>query len=187
MTSLINKKDVGKYKNNYHKRRNIKKALHRKIKKIQNVKEELHNKTIKFLTDKYGRILMPPFETQKMAEKSVSSRLSRSLYNVSFYKFLLKLRSRCEEKGIELIEDPEYYTSKTCTKCGVINSQKYIFGNLTLSDRTYKCNKCGLEIDRDVNGARNIMLRNNKWELRLKKMKSFFSKFKDNKIIFNPL
>lgn len=159
MTSRIYKKKDGKYKYNYHKRRNIKKALHRKIKKIQKKKEELHNKTVKFLTDKYGRILMPPFETQKMAQKAFNSKLARSLYNVSFFKFLLKLRSKCKEKGIELIEDEEYYTSKTCTKCGKINR------NLTLNDRTYKCNGCGLIIDRDINGARNIMLRNNKWEL----------------------
>ena len=159
MTSRIYKKKEGVYKNNYQKRRRIKKALHKKIKKIQNIKEELHNKTVKFLTDNYGRIIMPPFETQKMAEKVNNSRLARSLYNTSFYKFLIKLRIRCEIKGIEIIERPEYYTSKTCTRCGRINT------GLKLQEREYCCSSCGIRIDRDINGARNIMLRNNKWEL----------------------
>ena len=68
-----------------------------------------------------------------------------------------KLKTKCEEYDIELVTKPEYYTSKTCTKCGCINK------GLRLKDRTYKCknNKCLLEIDRDINASRNIMLRNN--------------------------
>ena len=48
---------------------------------------------------------------------------------------------------------PEYYTSKTCTKCGNI---KHDLKNADI----YKCNSCNLKIDRDTNGARNILLRN---------------------------
>lgn len=159
IVSKINKKHENTYINNHQRRRNLKKALHRKIKKIQNIKEELHNKTVKFLTSKYARIIVPPFETQEMVKKSTSSKLSRSLYNVSFYTFLLKLKAKCESYDIELIIRPEYYTSKTCTRCGEINS------GLKLSDRIYNCKECKLKIDRDINGARNIMLRNNNWEL----------------------
>jgi len=46
----------------------------------------------------------------------------------------------------------ESYTSKTCTKCGEQNK------NLG-SSKHFKCSKCGLEIDRDINGARNIYLK----------------------------
>ena len=48
---------------------------------------------------------------------------------------------------------PKYYTSKTCGGCGWINK------NLSNSD-VYNCGSCGLCIYRDMNGARNIMLRN---------------------------
>jgi len=47
----------------------------------------------------------------------------------------------------------ESYTSKTCGRCGNINKE---LG----SSKSYKCSKCHLEIDRDVNGARNIYLKN---------------------------
>ncbi len=148
----INNKLVYKY--TYEKRRNLRKAIHRKIKYLDNIKDELHNKSIKFLCDNFGKIILPPFETQKMVSNNqIDSRTSRSLLNVSYYKFLSKLKKRCIEYDIELIIRPEYYTSKTCTKCGNIKH------DLKNND-VYKCKCCGLKIERDINGARNIMLRN---------------------------
>lgn len=151
INSMIHKKkkdNKKEFKNNSNKRRNLKRALHRKIKYLENLKTELHNKSIKYLTSNYARIVMPKLDTQGMACK-FNSKLARSLYNLS------KLEKKCKELDVELIIRPEYYTSKTCTKCG------HIKHDLKLSDRTYKCEKCKLVIDRDINAARNIMLRNN--------------------------
>lgn len=36
------------------------------------------------------------------------------------------------------------------SNCGCIDS------DLKLSDRVYKCRECGLELDRDLNAARNL-------------------------------
>jgi len=41
-------------------------------------------------------------------------------------------------------------TTHTCSFCG--HRQE-----ISLSQRTFKCEKCGIEIDRDVNSARNIL------------------------------
>jgi putative transposase len=154
ITSRINKKKDKKFYYNSNKRRNMKKALHRKIKYLENIKSELHNKCIRYLTTNFGKIIIPPFDTQGMAGK-FNSKLARSLYNLSYYKFESKLKNRCNEYDIDLVIRPEYYTSKTCTKCGCIKH------DLKLSDRIYKCKSCGLKIDRDVNASRNILLRNN--------------------------
>lgn len=147
------KKD-GKYKYNYQKRRSLRKVMHRKIKYLDNLKEELHNKSVKYLCNNYGKIIIPPFETQKMVTNiKLDSKTSRNLMCISYYKFLSKLKSRCIEYDIELVIRPEYYTSKTCTKCGNIKH------DLKNAD-TYICKNCNLKIDRDTNGARNILLRN---------------------------
>jgi putative transposase len=152
--SKQHKKKEGKYKYNHQKRRALKKALHRKIKYLDNLKEELHNKSVKYLCDNYGKIIIPPFETQKMVSNiKLDSKTSRNLMCISYYKFLSKLKSRCIEYDIELVIRPEYYTSKTCTKCGNI---KHDLSNANI----YICKNCGIKIDRDTNGARNILLRN---------------------------
>ena len=148
------KKKNGKYKYNHQKRRSLRKVRHRKIKYLENLKEELHNKSIKYLCNKFGKIIIPPFETQKMVmNNKLNSKTARNLINISYYKFLSKLKTRCIEYDIELVIRPEYYTSKTCTKCGNI---KYDLKNADI----YNCKECGLKIDRDTNGARNILLRN---------------------------
>jgi putative transposase len=76
------------------------------------------------------------------------------LYNLSFNKFKEKLKAKCNEKDIELVIRPEYYTSKTCTKCG--NIKKDLGSN-----EIYSCKICNITIGRDIGAARNIMLRNN--------------------------
>ena len=87
------KKKKGKYKYKHEKRRNLRKALHRKIKYLENLKEELHNKSIKYLSNNYGKIIIPPFETQKMVSKQkIDSVTARNLMNISYYKFLSKLK-----------------------------------------------------------------------------------------------
>ena len=53
-----------------------------------------------------------------------------------------------EAKG--LIEVNPKWTSKTCHKCGSIKA------DLTLKDRVYICDECGLECDRDYNASINL-------------------------------
>lgn len=140
------------YEMNANRRRNLRKALHRKIEYVKNLKIELHNKTIKYLCDNFSTIILPPFETQKMVGK-LQSKTARNMYNLSFYQFRRKLLEKSNENNITVLIKSECYTSKTCTKCGTLN---YNLG----SKEVFCCNNCKLIIDRDVNGARNIMLKN---------------------------
>lgn len=41
-------------------------------------------------------------------------------------------------------------TTKTCSQCGNVQE-------ISLAERTYKCSKCGLQIDRDLNSAINML------------------------------
>jgi putative transposase len=53
--------------------------------------------------------------------------------------------------GVQVVEVTEEYTSKTCTKCGRINQK--LGGS-----KVFRCG-CGMVLDRDFNGARNILLK----------------------------
>lgn len=77
--------------------------------------------------------------------------LSSKLMEAKFYEFRRQLEYKCKWYGVDLIiADRWYPSSKICSCCG--NKKKI----LKLSERTYKCEKCGLIIDRDYNAALNL-------------------------------
>ena len=49
-----------------------------------------------------------------------------------------------------LVADRWYPSSKTCSRCKAVRAE------LSLSERTYRCEHCGLVIDRDLNAAANL-------------------------------
>lgn len=146
-------KDNEKININSNRKRNLMKAKHRKLAKIKNLRLELHNQTINYLVSNYSKIIISPFETQEMVSK-LHSRTARMMNTLSFYKFRMKLMNKCDEMNNICLVKPEFYTSKTCTRCG------YIKDNLGGS-KVFNCESCNLTIERDYNGARNIMLKNN--------------------------
>jgi len=53
--------------------------------------------------------------------------------------------------GVLVVADRWYPSSKTCSACG------WRKPSLTLAERTFRCENCGHEEDRDVNSARNLL------------------------------
>ena len=116
------------------------------------------------INKKYNKDYFNKIKTEKGKDESIkeikevykkrrlNGRVKFVLNNLSHYKFKLHLLNKCKEYGSELIEVSEEYTSKTCTVCG-IQSVKYS------KERIKEC-KCGYHIDRDINGARNILIKN---------------------------
>ncbi len=49
-----------------------------------------------------------------------------------------------------VVADRWYPSSKTCSRCKTVKAK------LSLSERTYRCERCGLLIDRDLNAAANL-------------------------------
>ena len=65
-------------------------------------------------------------------------------------EFLRQLEYKSQNNGIKFIKADKYYPStQICSCCG---SKK----KLNLNERVYHCDICGLEIDRDVNAAKNL-------------------------------
>ena len=123
--------------------------------RIKNIVNDIHWKTIDYIIkNKYNKVFLPHFENQEMVKKhTLCSKTNRLLMSLSHYKFKERLKHKCDEFGIILKMVNESYTSKTCGSCGKINN------NLNGS-KLFKCPNCKIEMDRDINGARNIMLKN---------------------------
>lgn len=122
-------------------------------KKIKNMINELHWKTISFLIENYDTILLPDFRVSQMLRKGKLSRMTKRLMCMfSFHKFREKLTYKCEMYGKKLIIVDESYTSCTCGVCGIINNTK--------GKEVFDCSNCLLSIDRDATGSRNILIKN---------------------------
>lgn len=79
-------------------------------------------------------------------------RLAKSISDAAFANFYATLSYKAAWYGREVVKvDRWFASSKTCSCCGWKNEE------LTLSDRTFRCKVCGLEKDRDLNAAKNIL------------------------------
>ena len=141
---LISKKSKAKCK----AKRNINKAMQRLRWKIYNLVDDLHKKTAHFLVRNFENILIPTFETSQMSRK-LHSKTARSMLSFAHYRFKQFLKAKAEQYSANVFEVSEAYTSKTCSYCGKLHN----IG----SKKVMKCS-CGVVIDRDINGARGILL-----------------------------
>lgn len=77
--------------------------------------------------------------------------LNRGILDAAFGEVRRQLEYKTRWYGSELVVVDRWApTSKTCSACGWRNP------SLPLAERTFVCQSCGLEVDRDVNAAVNI-------------------------------
>ena len=73
--------------------------------------------------------------------------------DASLGEFRRQLEYKTMRNGAVLrMVDRWYPSSKTCSNCGTVKAK------LSLNERVYQCDVCGLTIDRDLNAAINIMV-----------------------------
>ncbi len=152
------RRKIKKFKGKRNQRYRLKKKWRYLETKIKNCILDCHHKITKYLSENYNKVLLPEFNTQEMLRKktrNISKKTARSMNIWSHYKFKMMLEYKMNRTGGKLIMCTEEYTSKTCSNCGKINH------NLKKS-KVFNCEHCKLTIDRDVNGARNIYLKNHK-------------------------
>ena len=153
---LTELKKIDKVSNNNKKKDKIKRKVEQTYyKKINNKVNDMHWKTIKYLTKNYDTILIGNLSTKSIVSRKnnkLNSNVKKVASHMCLYKFRQKLAYKCELYKKTFIVVDEAYTSKTCTKCTHSNE------NLGAS-KIYNCSNCQVKIDRDINGARNIFMK----------------------------
>lgn len=119
--------------------------------KIKHLVDDLHWKSASILCKLSDKILIGNMSTVGVIGGNLKPRTKRALQALSHYTFRQRLKAKCEELGVEFAEVNESYTSKTCGSCSKLHPK---LG----ADKIYKCT-CGFILDRDINGARNIMIK----------------------------
>jgi putative transposase len=78
-------------------------------------------------------------------------RLARHIADASFGEFRRQAGYKTAwHSGRMIVADRWFASSKTCSACGAAKAK------LALSERIYRCDACGLVLDRDLNAARNL-------------------------------
>jgi putative transposase len=138
------------------KRYRLRRAALRANERVRNLVTDLHRRLAKHLCETYAVVLLPTFRVSKMVRRK-KRRISRATAKAMLtwrhgaFREMLHAKAR-EYPGCTIVMCNEAYTSKTCTRCG------YIDYDLE-GEKEYRCRDCHLVIDRDANGARNILLR----------------------------
>ncbi len=152
LDQLMSKISLSKSKRQRYKQRQ---AATRIRERIRNLIKDLHNKVASFLVNNYKVIFLPTFESSQMVSKQkrrIKSKTARNMLSFSFYKFAQQLTQMAQRKNCLVVRCNESYTSKTCPECGTIHEK---LG----SSKNFKCPHCDYQSGRDLNGARNIMIR----------------------------
>jgi putative transposase len=118
--------------------------LHRKIKNLR--RDFLHRLTTWLARTK------PVVVVEGLDVKGLSrGPLSRSVADVGWGTFLRMLEYKAKWYGATLIVAPRSFPStRLCSRCG------HLHGKMPLSQRVFRCQACGLEMDRDLNAALNL-------------------------------
>ena len=123
--------------------------------KVRNIVSDLHNKSCNLLCRSFKTILLPEFQTQKMAKRenrNIQDKTVRRMMCLRHYDFKMKLIHYGASHNCDVHIVNEHFTSKVCGRCGTENE----IG----SSEIFRCQSCNLSIDRDIHAARNICLKN---------------------------
>ena len=116
--------------------------------KIFNIRQDALHKLTTYLAKSHGMIVIENLGISGLMNR----RIARAMSDVGFYEFRRQLEYKCKWYGSQLVVAPRTYpSSKLCSSCGHLKTE------LSLAEREFVCEACGIRIDRDLNAALNLV------------------------------
>jgi putative transposase len=117
--------------------------------RVANVRADALHKATADLSARYETVVAEDLNVTGMIS---NRKLARAVSDQGFGKARRMLAYKTKWNGGTLVAADRWYpSSKTCSACGRRKP------SLTLRERTFQCESCGLVMDRDVNAARNLL------------------------------
>ena len=97
-------------------------------------------------------MILPELSISELVKKTNSREYRKQLLRMKLSEFNSLLKNKGELYNVNIVSNKdgvhERYSSRMCSRCCFINPKT--------SDEWKICRNCNLQIDRDVNGAKNI-------------------------------
>jgi putative transposase len=116
-----------------------------------NLVDELHWKTVNRLLKMNDFIFYGDIKSHDIVKNGKNRTLNTDMNNLKFYKFKQRLLFKSIERGKKVYEVKEHYTTQMCSFCGSMYKPGL--------SRVYHCRNCEKNIGRDVNAAKNILMK----------------------------
>ena len=117
---------------------------------VANQRGDAIHKATSWLAGTYSEISVEDLNAAGMVK---NHRLAKAIMDAAFGEFRRQLEYKTARSGAALhVVDRWYPSSKTCSNCGRVKAK------LSLAERVYRCDGCGLVMDRDLNAAVNILV-----------------------------
>ena len=130
---------------NWYKQKRIVERLHYRIACIR---KDAHHKATTEIVNNASKI---GIETLSVPNLLRNKKLAKALSDSALGSFLEKLKTKSKTLGIPIVQADRFFaSSKTCSNC------RHKKADLMLSEREYRCSKCGTSIGRDENAAINL-------------------------------
>jgi putative transposase len=139
---------LSKKKKGSNNRRKQQIKLSRAYYRVSCIRRNAIHQATTMIVKKYDKIIIEDLNVIGMVK---NRNLAQAVSDIAFGEISRQFQYKSSWYGKELIvADRWYASSKTCSNCG--NKKK----NMSLSERIYKCDHCGLKINRDLNAAKNL-------------------------------
>ena len=151
-----------------HRREKAKKLIGKAHRKIRNQRRDFLHKESRKLVNRYQVMVFEDLQIAHLTRApkpkkdentgqylpngaAAKGGLNKSILDAGWGMFVGRCSCKAEEAGRTLLKVSPKFTSQVCSNCGTVKKKD-------LSERWHSCD-CGVELDRDVNAAINILAR----------------------------
>ena len=141
------------------KKRGNKRLLREKVRILidnKHRRDDIHHKVSSFISKNYSCVLIGNLDTKELVKKtpgysSLRTKTKREMLGEAHGLFRNRLEEKCEAQRTVYMTVHEHYTSRCCGVCGCLCPKSSL--------ETKVCVNCHTVVDRDISGARNILLK----------------------------
>ena len=124
--------------------------------RVANLRLDVLHKATTAIARRYAIVVVEDLRIKNMTRRRVGkgraakAGLNRAILDSGMGQVRRLLAYKMPLHGGRLVVVPAAYTSQVCSRCGVRNDPG--------TSKTYKCETCGMVLDRDLNAAINILV-----------------------------